>query len=1300
MKKILLLLLCFITLTASAVGFKGTEPVVGGQYYLYNVYQAKFLSYGNTWGTQVSLDNQRPLLCTLEASGGGVVINTHFSLSSQSYNASVNNYIVVDNDGLPYVNSNWGDSDDNPNVRAPQVWDIKAVEEGYSISFVNDDSRALLFGEEGRQGNDADQIVYVGTACTIGSLSGTLNQDRGTWRFVSKEDYEAYLAKKKFTFAALNVDGMPKSVKVAGVYEVKLNPDAKEAAGATAIGQKLKTMGYDVIGVSEDFNYHSQIWDEAWNGGVDGEGVFSYNAATHRGKIDAGLNAVSKYLAKETIFDIDGLGLFYKQNHIQFSNESWTKWNDHYGYTDSGADGLIAKGFRFYTITLEDGTLIDLYILHMDAESSEGDNLARESQLNQLVTAIKASHNGHPIIVMGDTNCRYTRDRLKELFIDAINADERFTVHDGWIEKGRKGRYPIYGSGSIMASGDGGIGYRKGEVVDKLFYINNTESDIRIELEDWCQDLSFINEAKEPLADHWPGVGVFSYHDYDPAIDDVEDDDEEEQTGEFDDSKTYYIRNVETGLFLKAGGSWNTHAVLGKYGRAMNISELSEGKYVLATGMGSLGHNIYMDFNGEDAWEIAKTGNYYHIFWNDNGVKRALTGNGWTYLNDGANVRYVESEDFNASSNMQKWEILTLDDLKAEMEFASASHPVNITHLFGSANFDRNDKVASDWTFTKKDVGNFNFVVGQDWDNIVKVCSPIDGNPNAEVFCSTISGWSSNKSNWTLTHSRLTGLKNGTYKVTFQGFYRDGDASANYTSTTSHTKLYANTASVDVMSICAGIETSSIAEGDYKIKNGYVPNNLYSASVYFNRGKYVHELTCVVTDGTLTIKLDKDHTKTSSWTCFDNFQIEYLGALGDGAQYYFYNADAGQFLTEGNSYGTQASLSSEGKVWEMKPAVGGYSLNRKGQNNYLFIASNGLYVDGANAGVWNIEKNADGYYTIADNEGKYIGWAGDLSTVVVPSILANDREMRGMRWSLMSAEEYNANRETIASALSARQAAWTVMCSAINNGVDYADLKQLYYDVTSTAEVITDAANAVKASIISRCALASESNPVDVSFLVANAGVGDDSNVHAGWNVDGEWGNNITSMPSNAAEGIALAGRFYEKWVGSPNTLDNATLSQVVNALPEGKYALMVDALAVQQDGNNSDINGVSLFIGDKNVTVSTPNGVPATFMTPICEIEGDNQSLTLGFKLEGTNANWVAFDNFHLIYLGKLDILLGDVNKDGIVSLSDLTSLIDILLGNDNSKTKYNHRAADINTDGIVNDADVDALRIILLYE
>jgi hypothetical protein len=57
------------------------------------------------------------------------------------------------------------------------------------------------------------------------------------------------------------------------------------------------------------------------------------------------------------------------------------------------------------------------------------------------------------------------------------------------------------------------------------------------------------------------------------------------------------------------------------------------------------------------------------------------------------------------------------------------------------------------------------------------------------------------------------------------------------------------------------------------------------AGLFFDYGYYNNELTIDVTDGTLSIAIGKpDKTKdTTGWTCFDNFQIYYLGSgiIGD-----------------------------------------------------------------------------------------------------------------------------------------------------------------------------------------------------------------------------------------------------------------------------------------------------------------------------------------------------------------------------------------------------------------------------------
>ncbi|MBR5036303.1 MAG: BspA family leucine-rich repeat surface protein [Prevotella sp.] len=53
---------------------------------------------------------------------------------------------------------------------------------------------------------------------------------------------------------------------------------------------------------------------------------------------------------------------------------------------------------------------------------------------------------------------------------------------------------------------------------------------------------------------------------------------------------------------------------------------------------------------------------------------------------------------------------------------------------------------------------------------------------------------------------------------------------------------------------------------------------------------------------------------------------------------------------------------------------------------------------------------------------------------------------------------------------------------------------------------------------------------------------------------------------------------------------------------------------------------------------------------------------------------------------------LLGDVNKDGSITIDDVTALVSIILGKDNSGT-YDKRAADVNKDSTITIADVTAL-------
>lgn len=61
--------------------------------------------------------------------------------------------------------------------------------------------------------------------------------------------------------------------------------------------------------------------------------------------------------------------------------------------------------------------------------------------------------------------------------------------------------------------------------------------------------------------------------------------------------------------------------------------------------------------------------------------------------------------------------------------------------------------------------------------------------------------------------------------------------------------------------------------------------------------------------------------------------------------------------------------------------------------------------------------------------------------------------------------------------------------------------------------------------------------------------------------------------------------------------------------------------------------------------------------------------------------------------------LLIGDINYDGLITIADVTALVNIILGKDNGEPyEYNHKAADVNGDKVISVADVTALVNIIL--
>ena len=219
-----------------------------------------------------------------------------------------------------------------------------------------------------------------------------------------------------------------------------------------------------------------------------------YSWGTYRGGLNfSGLNI------SNIKFYTDGLNLLWNKS-FAMREESWTEWEQCYGKFSNGADELITKGYRHYTITFDNNIEIDFYIFHMDADTDTQSNEARASQWQQLCNVILASKNGRPKIVMGDTNSRYTRDDILGLFINPITTAGNYTVNDVWVDQCKNGIYPTLGSSALMVHD---LGYIQGEIVDKVLYLNPTHGGISLTPQ-------YINfDESYNLGDHLPVIVEF-----------------------------------------------------------------------------------------------------------------------------------------------------------------------------------------------------------------------------------------------------------------------------------------------------------------------------------------------------------------------------------------------------------------------------------------------------------------------------------------------------------------------------------------------------------------------------------------------------------------------------------------------------------------------------------------------------------------------------------------------------------------------------------------------------------------------
>ncbi|MCR3751876.1 jacalin-like lectin [Lentzea californiensis] len=226
---------------------------------------------------------------------------------------------------------------------------------------------------------------------------------------------------------------------------------------------------YDVVNVQEDFNYHAALYA--------GDNHAHRTPTSGGVPFGSGLNTLS---------------------HRPYGDLERTKWS-----SCNGTDCLTPKGFTYKRITLAAGVSVDLYNLHPNAGTETADLAARRSNITQLSRHIAANSAGNAVIVMGDTNTRYTRE--------ADNIRELVTTNgltDAWVQLERGGQAPAAGAPALVC--DPAAVTDSCEVVDKVLYRGNRQ--ITLTARDYRNDnAAFLDSQGRPLSDHYPIATRFDW---------------------------------------------------------------------------------------------------------------------------------------------------------------------------------------------------------------------------------------------------------------------------------------------------------------------------------------------------------------------------------------------------------------------------------------------------------------------------------------------------------------------------------------------------------------------------------------------------------------------------------------------------------------------------------------------------------------------------------------------------------------------------------------------------------------------
>ncbi len=391
------------------------------------------------------------------------------------------------------------------------------------------------------------------------------------------------------------------------------------------------------------------------------------------------------------------------------------------------------------------------------------------------------------------------------------------------------------------------------------------------------------------------------------------------------DMMTYYVRNVATGDFIRAGGHYEAQAIRDDWGLAMNFKIRSGGTICsIDSRISNGGDNQYLGTNGfldspETEFTLEKVGDYYAIRTADGKYLATADGDD-KYVNFD---RGVQSSDTHA-----QWELLTRDQLIEELKKSNASdsNPQDATFLIEGSNLNRHDLRNNDinWKGIDFSSNEYGGVESLDWGSSDNIANSV-----IEKFNKTFD-----------TYQIISGLPAGVYELTVQGYYRSGNTATAASKTNDGTDilrpfLYVKQGGnligqAPLQSIFDGGVSNQTDGFSTSVNGEWLPNSLSDAAKTFRDEYYMPSGECnkvrfVVPsdDATVQIGVKKNVLYDSDWTAFDNFRLTYLGDTDETqtvyeheigttlGTFYLKNAQTETYLTAGGADGVSAVLGDQ-----------------------------------------------------------------------------------------------------------------------------------------------------------------------------------------------------------------------------------------------------------------------------------------------------------------------------------------------------------------------------------------------------